>query len=132
MMNELHLKMILAGIFSGAWPLFMNRSGLPGSMAAFVLVLVQLLIITPFLIRDIDLRIINYWAISAGICATIGLLIFTMGLDKIPKEQVSNFFVLMLVTQICVPAIYQIILTGVTPQRALGFAAAIIAAILLR
>lgn len=126
------LKALFAGLFFGAWPLLMNRSGLSGNNATFVFALFTFLVIAPLTIKDVDQNIFNFWAISATIAAAIGLRIFTSGLDKISKEEVSNFFVLTLVTQVCVSAIYQITLNGMTPSRALGFLAAIIAAILLR
>lgn len=121
-----------AGLLFALWPILMNRSGLTGNPMAFVFTLICFLVVFPFTINQVDSKIINLWAIGASIFAALGLLRFTNLLDKTPKEQLSNLFVTMLVVQICVAAIYQITLTGITPQRALGFAAALIAAILLR
>jgi len=126
------LQAAIAGLFFSVWPLLMNRSGLPGMHAAFIFVLIQLLIITPLVISGLDSNMFNRWSVAASIFASIGLLIFTNGLEKISPKEVSNFFVIVLVVQVCVPAIYQVVLTGITPQRALGFAAALIAAILLK
>lgn len=132
-MNKLtFLSAVFSGLFFAAWPLLMNRSGLPGINAAFVFITVNFLIIVPLAAKNFNAAMFNYWAIGAGTVSCVALLVFTNSLAKIPKEVVSNFFVVMLVSQVCVAALYQAALTGITFRKAVGFILAAIVAFLLK
>jgi len=134
-MNELHLRAILAGVFFGLWPLLLNRSGLTGSISATAFTLGILVIIVPFALYDLHFITINIvWSMVIGACVFggFGLLIFNGMLSKATPQTVGSLFILMMVVQISIPAIYQIVIGGgLTVSKTIGFAAAILAAFLL-
>lgn len=132
-MNTLWTKAIISGIFFGVWPLLMNRSGLSGNVASLtytfmVLVCVLLYSLTqPFEISS------AHWvyAIGAGILGTVGLLFFNDIIAKAVPQNLGLLIVLMLIAQTVPPAIYQIIQSGISFQKALGFLFAIVSIVLL-
>lgn len=133
---SLELRAILAGIFFGAWPLLMNKSGLNGNVSAAMFSLVVFVIVLPFAIQSGGSTVKDaVWpfAISACIAGAIGLLSFNGMLAEAAavKVSVGGLIVLMTVVQICVPATYQTVTAGLTTTRAVGFVFAIVAAILL-
>ncbi len=132
-MSEL-IKMIVAGVLFGCWPLLMNRSGLTGMSSALVFVVVNLLFVAPIALKigvtagGVDWR----YAIAAPCVAGLGLVVFSDGLAKATPTTVGRLFVIMTVVQITVPAIYHTIMNGhIALKTGLGFATAIITAILL-
>lgn len=133
-MESLEFKSIAAGILFGIWPLFMNRSGLSGNLGTFVFAAVVLLCVLPFAITSLhNIRTSHWiWAVAAGIFGAIGLLAFNSVLSKATPQTVGTFFVLMIVVQIVVPAIYQAIMSGGLPlTKIAGFVLAAVAAVLL-
>jgi hypothetical protein len=133
-MNNPVLLSILAGIFFGAWPLLMNRSGLAGTSAAAAFGFLGFVIMLPFVLKNgISLSGANWWAIvAASACGALGGLLFNSMLASTPKETVGRFFLIMILAQTAVPALYDIVMSGQLPlNKGLGFAAAIVAAILL-
>lgn len=69
---------------------------------------------------------------GACVAGGLGLLAFNGMLSRATPQTVGSLFVLMLVVQIATPALYQVINSGeVTVSKAVGFAAAILAAFLL-
>ncbi|MDO8669677.1 MAG: hypothetical protein Q7K65_05280 [Candidatus Buchananbacteria bacterium] len=141
-MNDLQIKAVLAGILFGFWPLLMNRSGLVGNISALAFTFVAGICILPFALWSIghSFPIANWtfpvanWTlvILAGLFGAFGLLLFNGVLAKVTPGRVSALFVLMIVVQIAVPALYQVIMSGgLTISKGLGFVAAIIAAFLL-
>lgn len=130
----LELRAFFAGVFFGAWPLFMNRSGLNGNVSSVVFGLVSLICVLPFAIQSGSATIWTAnWTMAAlaGISGGIGLLFFNSILANTTPETVSTYFVLTNVVVASVPAIYQTYMTGLTTTRMCGFAAAILAAVLL-
>ena len=121
-----------AGALFALWPILMNRSGLTGNPMAFAFALICFLTVLPFTMGQVNWGIMSVWSVSAGIFAGFGLLKFANLLGRVSKEQVSDVFVLVLVTQVVVAAIYKVTLTGLTLKTALGFIGAIIVAILLK
>lgn len=133
-MNDLQVKAILAGLFFGVWPLFMNKSGLKGSISSAAFCMVALMTIVPFALSDIGVLRNTRWLmlVVAGIFGGIGLLFFNGMLSKATPEKVGTLFIIMLVAQMIPPAIYQIVKDGgVTISKGLGFLAGIIAIFLL-
>ena len=52
-MNQINVaSSVLAGIMFGIWPIMMNKSGLNGNMATFVLTVIVLLVVTPFALKS--------------------------------------------------------------------------------
>lgn len=134
-MNELYLKAVLAGVFFGVWPLLMNRSGLTGNISAAAFALGALIVVSPFAIHEFRGAAINVvWTMLVGACifGGLGLLAFNGMLSKATPQAVGSLFVLVLVVQIAIPALYQIVSDGgLTISKCVGFAAAILAAYLL-
>src|SRR3989338_155005 len=69
--------------------------------------------------------------VAAVISGALGLLVFTSMLEKATPQNVSYLFVLMMIFQITVPAVWHIIMNGLTVSKIIGFLAAVLAAILL-
>lgn len=133
-MNDLQMKAVLAGVLFGFWPLFMNRSGLGGNVGALAFTLIAGICIMPFAIWSASNSFPSAnWTlvVLAGIFGGFGLLVFNSLLTKATPKEVGALFVLMLVTQITAPAVYYVILNGLTVSKSLGFIAVIIATFLL-
>lgn len=133
-MDTLQIKAIIAGVFFGIWPLLMNRSGLNGNLGSFMFTVVVLICVLPFSVTKLGEISSAHWmfAVSAGVAGAIGLLCFNDVLAKATLQDVGLLFVLMTITQVIIPAIYQVIIAGgISLQRILGFLLSIIAAILL-
>jgi drug/metabolite transporter (DMT)-like permease len=132
--SELILKMMVAGVLFGAWPLLMNRSGLSGATATAVLGIIMFLLALPVALQaGIPPAGRNWWlAIAAGFCIGLAFLAFNSGLAKATPEIVGQLVIFMVVVQMVVPAAHQAAVNGhLTVKSALGFVAAAIAAILL-
>ena len=134
-MNELHLRAVLAGVFFGAWPLLMNRSGLTGNVSAAVFALGALIVVSPFAFYEFSGGAVSVvWTMAIGACILggLGLLSFNGMLSKATPETIGSLFVLTTVVQIAIPALYQVINSGgLTVSKAIGFAGAILVAFLL-
>ncbi len=134
-MTDLHIRAILAGALFGIWPLLMNKSGLSGNVSSAAFCLGALAIVSPFALyglRGPTLSIVWSMLIGACICGGLGLLAFNGMLSKATPKQVGNLFVLMIVVQVAIPALYQIYNDGgLAPRKALGFLSAIVTVLLL-
>jgi len=135
-MTDLQIKAVIAGIGFGIWPLLMSRSGLNGNVMAAVYGVVCLVLIIPFAMRQgMNVEQVlnaNWWVIvPAGVIGTIGLLSFNGGLAKANAQELGTFFVLMVVVQIVVPAIYHVVQNGVSVYKMVGFTFAGLAAYFL-
>ena len=139
-MNPLQIKAVVPGILFGLWPLLMARSGLDGYGQAAVFAGSTYLGVLPFFIIRINagwassvsiiitaaasflllLKIVSTaytdlkmpWAYAAGVSAGMGLLLFTEVLAKSTRETIGSLFVIMVLAQICIPAIYQLTAPG--------------------
>ncbi len=109
-MSDLQVKAIMAGLFFGFWPLFMNKSGLKGNISSAAFCMIALMTIVPFAVGDIGALQNTRWLmlVVAGIFGGIGLLFFNGMLSKAMPEKVGSLFIIMLVAQMIPPAIYQI------------------------
>lgn len=134
-MNTLQIQFMFAGLCFGIWPLFMNRSGLSGVLSSFVLCTIIVLFISPFAFGEFKNIINMNWQMTLGaaIFATLGMVLFGKGLFKASPQNVSSLFIVLVVMQVLVPAIYKIILSGgsITTKQIFGFIFAIATAILL-
>jgi len=133
-LESLEIKSVVAGILFGIWPLLMNRSGLSGNLGTFVFAAAVLLCVFPFAVSSLQsIGTANWiWAVAAGILGAIGLIAFNTVLSKTTPQTVGTFFVLMIVVQTVVPAIYQAIMNGGLPfSKIVGFVFAAVAAVLL-
>ncbi len=132
-MDNLYVKAVLAGLLFGIWPLLINKSGLNGNIASFIISSIVLLGVFPFAIGSMGNISNTNWLIliGAGILGAMGMLLFNGMLTKTTPQSVSSLFVLMLVVQIIPPAVYQVTIGGMTAMKGFGFVFAMIAAILL-
>lgn len=135
-MNELQIRAVAAGICFGAWPILMNRSHLNGYISPAPIGLVLFVGSLPLALLNFGkIRPDTVWtlAIVAAILILLGNFPFAAMLEKAPRSVVSSLIVLMVVTQIVVPALYQIFLTRkITVSQVAGFTAAALAAFFLR
>ena len=133
-MNEAVLRMITAGVLFGMWPLIMNKSGLSGNTSTVLFTAVILVIVVPVgMYTGFTLSGSKWWfAVIAACAGALGLLIFNTGLSKAAPEEVGKLFVILTVVQVAIPACYHVYLSGeLTLKTGIGFAAAVLAAILL-
>ncbi len=132
-MDNLYVRAVLSGFLFGACPLLLNRGGLNGNLSTFVLTLIVLICVFPFAIGSMGTIFNANWImiIGTGILGAAGMLLFNGVIVKATPQSISSLFVLMLVVQITIPAIYQIVIGGITIAKGIGFALAAIAAALL-
>jgi len=133
-MNSLQLNALLAGLFLGLWPLFMNRSGLSGNASALAFSGLVAVFVAYFGIRDFSQSSDVKWifVICAGLFGAVGVMCFNGMLAKATPKDVSTLFVLMIVVQTAIPALYQVVMnSGLTLNKAVGFVLAACAAVLL-
>jgi hypothetical protein len=112
----------------------MNKSNLNGSTSVTFFAIVVVLIVLPFgIYSGLTVTGSKWWfAVLAGCIGGLGLLVFNSGLSKISQNEVGQMFIIMIVVQTMVPAIYHVYSNGeLTLKTAGGFVAAIITAILL-
>lgn len=127
-------KMVITGIVFGVWPLLMNKSGLSGGTATATIAFFVLLLVAPVGIYDGLVFTGSRWwfAILAGFFAAAGMLMFNSMLAGATHDSVGRLFVIMLVFQIAVPAIYHVCANGgLTIKSSAGFLAAITTVLLL-
>ena len=137
-MNELQIRAILAGVAWGIWPLVMNRSGLSGNISSAAFAAVALLGTLPFAafaLRDMGGPLAHAnWTlvVVSGLLGAACMLLFNGMLAKAAPQNVGMLFVVMIVAQTAIPALYQTIMDGhLTASRMVGFAAAFVAAFFL-
>jgi hypothetical protein len=134
-MNDLKVRAMLAGLAFGLWPLFMNRSRLNGNMSSLAFGAVATLVVLPVALTSArGAAAVADWkmVMIAGVLGACGLLFFNAVLAKAVPTEVGKLFVLMVVVQISVPALYQVIMSRhLSLATACGFAAAVLAACLL-
>lgn len=136
-MTDLQLKAALAGALLGLWPLFMNRSGLSGTFGAVVVTALSLAVILPAVWTEREaglasLPAAQWWAVlAAGLASGLGLLVFNSLIASASPAVIGGLFLLMLIVQASVPAIYAMVVGGPTVRRALGLVAAGLAIVLL-
>ncbi len=135
-MNNYYLTSVLAGVFFGLWPLLLNRSGFNGNFASVIFAGIGFIFILAVSILTGSMHSSShpnwYMVVAAGIASASGVLLLNSVLAKVSPANVSTIFVLMLIVQISIPAIYQVIISGsLSFQKALGFILAAITAWLL-
>jgi hypothetical protein len=128
---------LICGMLFGFWPILMSRSGFQGfassavySCGVFLFVLLPALIETKVRGGVGDVRM---WLASLAIlCGATGLLMFTTGLAKLPREHVPTFVLLNILAQITVlAAIDAYYAGGLRGTKIAGVALAAVAAYLL-
>lgn len=133
-MNENILKMIIAGISFGVWPLLMNKSNLNSTTSTVIFAIIIAILVTPVgFYQGFSISGSKWWfALFAGFVGAVGLLVFNSGLSKVIPEAAGRLFVIMIVVQTAVPSLYSMILGGeLKIKTIIGFIFAIISAILL-
>lgn len=132
-MTDARVLSLIAGLFFGLWPLVMNRSGLPANISTVVFAGTNLLIAVALTIYGgAKLQGSVGIGIAAGIVGAVGLTAFNLMLSKSKPTEVGSLFVLMVMVQIAVPAVYQMAMSGeVSLKKVAGFLAAFAATVLL-
>lgn len=132
---SLEIKAVLAGIFFGIWPLFMNRSGLSGNVSSVVFSLGTFIALIPIAIGSNGFNLPQAkWSMVALACGTaaIGLLAFNGMLAGANPKDVGTLFVIMIVVQTATPALYQVVMNGnISAPKLAGFVLAGVAGFLL-
>ena len=128
--------MVAAGIFFGAWPLLMNRSGLHGLPAAILLsgFTTVCVVTVGMLTNNISFTGIHWgFALSAGATGAIGLIVFNAGLANATPAVVGKLFIMMILVQTAIPAVYHTIVNQhLDAKTGAGLLAAFTAAYLLK
>lgn len=160
-MNNLYIKAILAGVCFGIWPLMMNRSGLNGNLSVFILNALTLICVFAFAVGSMKSSAAMNWdmIISAGVIVIFGLvfisdsisgiaanwkiiiasavigscgmLLFNGMLAQAAENNVGFLIVTMTIMQTLIPAIYQVVMNGITAIKTAGFILAVVAMALL-
>lgn len=74
----------------------------------------------------------NWWlGVIAGVVGGIGILVFTPTISKLEPEKAARMFLIMLLVQTAIPAIYQIIVGGIVLKRIIGVIFTILAVLFL-
>lgn len=127
-------KMIITGVVFGVWPLLMNKSGLVGTTATATIAFIVMLLVLPVgVYHGLTFVGSKWWfAVIAGCFAALGMLMFNSMLAKATRDEVGRLFVIMLVFQTAVPAVYHAYVNGgLTLKSGAGFLTAIITVFLL-
>lgn len=134
-MDDLKIKAALAGLFFGIWPLIMQRSGLNGIASSIIFAGCAAVMLLPFSSGSWTSSADTKWILVfiSGALGAYGLFNFNAMLAKATPQNLSTLFVLMILVQTAVPAIYQIIISAgsITFIKISGFVLAIVAAMLL-
>lgn len=136
-MKDVHFYAIIAGVLFGLWPIFMNRSGVDGFASATLFVGIAFIVVAPVAffsgqIQQVSLTPILMFAVAAGVCGGLGTLLFNTMLAKVTPREVGMMFILMLMFQLAVPAIYHMVQSGdYSPRKMVGIAGAFMVAYLL-
>jgi len=131
---NVQLLALLSGVAFGIWPMLANRSGMQGNPLSLCLLGVALLLNAPFALKQgVNLPNLQgtIFMIGAGLLMGTGMLFFNGMLAKVSRAQVASMFILMMVVQIAVPAVWQLLNGNMNPKQLAGIAAAVVAAILL-
>lgn len=136
-MDNLYLKAGIAGAFFALWPICMNRSGLNGPASALALVLGVTILLVPYVwyVGLGSMPVGWQWAAVVGACITCGIgnVLFGSALTKATPAELSSIFLMLVLAQIAVSAISNAVLTGtISVAKAVGLAAACVAAYLLK
>ena len=117
---------ILTGIFWGAWPIIMGKSGVSGFVSATIFAGTALvMVVVPGLItgqlQKTEMNILLFVAILAGLIGGAGLICFTTMLSKASgAAQIATMIMIMLMFQIAIPAIYKMVSSGDYSPKTIG------------
>ncbi len=126
----------ISGVLFGLWPLFMQRSGIKNvDVSTVVMEMIVLAVLLPFGLRNVSTfdwtQMSWVYTILASVSAAFGVLIFNTGLSKSSDVTLSTYFVVMIVIQTSVPAVYEVFKNGMSVSKFIGFMLAGLAAYFL-
>lgn len=137
-MDSILVRALIAGALFGAWPLFMSKSGLNGNVGTLVFSVVVLVSVIPFAWHTLATTPGSFaqanWTmtIAAGVFGGIGVLVFNSMLASTTPQNVGTYFVIALLVQTALPAVYSMVMNGgVSPTKVAGFVLAAVAGVLL-
>ena len=130
------MRAVLAGLCFGAWPVFINRSGLGTNLASLACTAIPVLCALIALAYQGagDLSQAKWaFALGAGVASTIGMFSFNAMLASVDPKRVSALFVVMILAQTSVPVINDLLMNSgkVPPSKLIGLPLAIVSLILL-
>lgn len=134
-MKPHHLAM-LAGICFGIWPLILNRSGAKPFSAMIVISIVIMIFAAVPASRELAQDGLKGTLIGVVVLAAIfdgiGLLSINVMLLEASPEQIGRLLLIMVMTQITLPAIATLYFTGWSIQKVTGIICAFAAVYLLK
>ncbi len=140
-MNKLMVMAISAGLCFGAWPLFLMRSGLKGNVASLAYGLggsfmLTLVVLIPLLLKGgISQEFSEFrWQpfVIAVVLGMPALIMFNTMLKQAGPADAGKLFVIMVIVQVCVPAVYDCIVNKhISLMKLAAFASAVLTVILL-
>lgn len=138
-MDKLQIKMALAGICFGIYPLLLNRSKISGNLSSVTFTLVVCTLVSLYVGKELRTLFTMDWSavrwpfiVGAGALSAVGMLLLTGVLAEASKDRVGLLIVVMLVVNTAVAAGYQVAMDrGLSLARCAGFALAIAAIVLL-
>lgn len=125
---------LLAGVFFGLGPIFVNKSGFPGYVAILILAITAFIIELPFAIGQFSIIANPRWSmiIHAGVFFAVGSILFYGMLARAPVRELGALFMICLLAQLAVPAVHHVLKNGgLSLEKGVGLACAIIAGVLL-
>ncbi|MDP3883070.1 MAG: hypothetical protein Q8Q48_03360 [Candidatus Staskawiczbacteria bacterium] len=134
-MDNLLWKAVLSGIMFGSWPLLIKSSGLNAGSVTVLGSGLMILFVTPFAITNgVSLGKSEWWWLIFVMSAmtAVGCLTFNDMMVKAQPASAGLLFVIMLVVQVTIPALYHVVASQQFSIRTMaGFVAAITACVLL-
>jgi drug/metabolite transporter (DMT)-like permease len=134
-MNSLKMMAIVAGLSFGAWPIFMNKSGLNGFISAAVFAGAASICIIPFALYENGFAIpkANWTMVAIAVfIGALGLIMFNGMLAKSPALNIGNLIIITTLMQVVMAASYQIYMSGqITLDKICGYALATAGAYIL-
>lgn len=135
-MDSYHLiASIVAGVFWGSWVFILNKSGLPPYIAPGVFGLASFVTTMMLTGQHYSWPQITsshlHFAIIAGAVGATGTVVFVVNMPSAVSD-ITKYYLLNLVVQISVPALYDMYISGVTTGKVLRFLLVIATAVALK
>ncbi len=128
-MHKIFLLMILSGFLFGGWPPVAGLSRMNGWTQTLVFEIFACLVVIPIcLFQGVTIRGTSWpFGALAGIMGGVGVLLFVGILARSKPEDLARLFIINLLAQIAVPAVYNCFVGGLTAKTIMGFILAVAA-----
>ncbi len=131
-----YILAVVTGLSFAAWPLVMSRSGLSGPFASWLWAM-TIAFVVGFTLPLFGQTVAHdkgsfLIALLAGLIGAIGVLALNTICAKASQAEIGKYFLIMLVVQFAVPAVYHMVMSGeLTVRKVAGILAGFIALWLL-